>query len=425
MISPHALWSCLWVLSLLTLASSSSSDQTRRQRQLIVNGEQATRDRFPYFVSLRRYGAGVLIAPDIVLTAGHTKPRHKDHVQPHIGTYSYKDLADVEVVDILSAHRHENFTALGEDEFQHDFTILQLNQSIYSHAYPRLNSDDTVPGVMEDNLTILGLGVLGESTDERPKYLQQVSVQAISNDECESRHDKKRGISFHNRIVDTHMCTWSPPNNDEDACGYDSGGPIVIQGDSPEQDLLVGLVSWGEGCADPIFPGVNARVSAVYNWIQELVCELSEDPPQDFHCFPEEEQEEQFLKEEDRILHWILFLATAILFFALMISKCNESKPIHNYEPITNKRSSSHRQRFFHFKPLERGDTEAMAESSFYGSDVSSSPEQISQPSRQPPHHIRQISTDSSTCSYQNGTELAYYLGSHHDADDEHYSRSM
>jgi secreted trypsin-like serine protease len=46
----------------------------------------------------------------------------------------------------------------------------------------------------------------------------------------------------------------------------------------------VALVSWGEMCADPSFPGVNARVSFASDWIDAMVCEMSENPPADFRC---------------------------------------------------------------------------------------------------------------------------------------------
>jgi hypothetical protein len=63
---------------------------------------------------------------------------------------------------------------------------------------------------------------------------------------------------------------------------YDSGGPIIIPGETPEDDLLVALVSWGVLCGDPDFPGVNARVSKVSDWIDASVCAISADPPKEF-----------------------------------------------------------------------------------------------------------------------------------------------
>ena len=59
------------------------------------------------------------------------------------------------------------------------------------------------------------------------------------------------------------------------------GGPLVIQseGDDPTQDVLVGIVSWGIGCA--YLPGVFARVSEGFDWIEETVCDDSIDPPCD------------------------------------------------------------------------------------------------------------------------------------------------
>ena len=45
----------------------------------------------------------------------------------------------------------------------------------------------------------------------------------------------------------------------------DSGGPLVMKKDG--KWILVGLTSWGEGCAREQRPGVWSEVAAVRDWI--------------------------------------------------------------------------------------------------------------------------------------------------------------
>ena len=51
-----------------------------------------------------------------------------------------------------------------------------------------------------------------------------------------------------------------------DSCQGDSGGPMV-----DSEGLLIGIVSWGQGCADKDYPGVYTEVSAYITWINETL----------------------------------------------------------------------------------------------------------------------------------------------------------
>merc|ERR1712110_548984 len=74
------------------------------------------------------------------------------------------------------------------------------------------------------------------------------------------------------------MCAGDTNNGGEDACQGDSGGPLYDE----ENDLLVGVTSWGYGCALQQYPGVYSRISDQWSWIKTTICDNHSDPKPDF-----------------------------------------------------------------------------------------------------------------------------------------------
>jgi hypothetical protein len=116
-------------------------------------------------------------------------------------------------------------------------------------------------------------------------------VQYVTNEECEdakgyssiqSNSYEEDYFEYDGTITTDMMCGLGVDS--QDACQGDSGGGLFRLGSSFEDDLQLGIVSWGLQCGDEDFPGVYSRVGEHYDWIAKTVCEISDDPPAYFGC---------------------------------------------------------------------------------------------------------------------------------------------
>ncbi|XP_071412452.1 coagulation factor XI-like isoform X6 [Pithys albifrons albifrons] len=97
------------------------------------------------------------------------------------------------------------------------------------------------------------------STGRVQDILQKAPIPLMSKEECQARYWK-------HRIGDKVICAGYDEGG-RDACKGDSGGPLSCRHE--EVWYLVGITSWGEGCARPRQPGVYTKVAEYSDWILE------------------------------------------------------------------------------------------------------------------------------------------------------------
>jgi trypsin len=110
-----------------------------------------------------------------------------------------------------------------------------------------LNKNPLRPGTV---VVLSGWGAVSED-DDGTDTLQKVEVPIVPQWEC-------KWLYAHTDLSDDMFCAGRAGR---DSCYGDSGGPVVANG------LLVGVVSWGEGCARQGYPGIYASVEKLRKWI--------------------------------------------------------------------------------------------------------------------------------------------------------------
>mmetsp|Transcript_7700 Transcript_7700/g.15981 ORF Transcript_7700/g.15981 Transcript_7700/m.15981 type:complete len:656 (-) Transcript_7700:106-2073(-) len=252
----------------------------------IIGGSEAPSTRYPYAVSLQdrlgHFCGGSLIAPDLVLTAAHCAGGSYDIV---VGREDLNDMSVGEKIGTLKEIKHPQYDD-ATTEFDFNLVVLEKEVDLAAHGVTlmSINSDGSVPSVGQE-VTVMGWGdtVAADDVQLLSTLLMEVTVKVISNEVCESSTGMIGGWmdSYEGQITEAMLCA---RDEGQDSCQGDSGGPLIIDGGSAGADVQVGVVSWGIGCASASFPGVYARISHVYDWIESQVCTQSAQPPSSFNC---------------------------------------------------------------------------------------------------------------------------------------------
>lgn len=155
----------------------------------------------------------------------------------------------------MTIYQHPGYNRVS---LRNDVSVLKLAENILlSLCAQTINLALNEPEE-GNSLFVTGWGTLKEGGSS-PSILMGVQVDSISRSNCDNAYKPQ------NEITIEMICAGKLNIGGKDACQGDSGGPLIGKVDG--NTVLVGVVSWGIGCAQSQYPGVYSNVAHLRQWI--------------------------------------------------------------------------------------------------------------------------------------------------------------
>jgi trypsin len=268
--SSYLMWFSLILFTASTLAFNEKDGidaidvlLVRNSTSKIVGGNPVSKGIYPSFVHVIGTGTlcgASLIHPDILLTAAHCIASFPENRRLAIGSTFRNGSDATEILSVVSTYQHPQYDA---KSMTYDIMLVKMS-SLSTAPILQINRNSTKPFDGE-RMKIMGFGSTSFSGPVSNKLLD-AEVNVVSYETCSS--------NYNNFLIKNESMVCASALN-TDSCRGDSGGPLL----DVSTNTIIGVVSFGDGCAKIDKPGVYARVSAAVNFIDTGICIYSNIPP--------------------------------------------------------------------------------------------------------------------------------------------------
>lgn len=261
----------------LEVCDSMEDDSSCPSVRIVGGVEVCPKHKYNHLVALGAEYAGIfqqfcgatLYNDEYVITAAHCVTGNNNglavSVHRHDLTAKLVD-EDGEIILVESVFIHPEYDG---DSMMNDVAVLKLKtkaESVGGAGLQDVVLDDGSYQTEGQQLIVAGWGTLS-SGGGAPDVPHEVEVPYLTHEQCTGGDSQ---YSVHEIDEATMLCAGNADTGGQDSCQGDSGGPLFVHcGD--DSVVLVGVVSWGYGCAHAGYPGVYAKVSSLADFILDVV----------------------------------------------------------------------------------------------------------------------------------------------------------
>ena len=224
--------------------------------------------KYDFMVSLQTDGwfgghfcGGSLVREDWVVTAAHcVQGDSPSSIEVVIGLHNVNGTTGQQTRNVDAIIIHPQYSG---NSLDNDYALLHLTQPITDFEPIKLATSD----LHDDEpviSTTMGWGATSSGGSSSAILLE---VDVPIDDSCGS---------YSNSSITNNMVWAGDSNGGEDSCQGDSGGPLIMTNSDGEYELI-GIVSWGYGCAEAQYPGVYSRIYPRLDWFFGYIGEPEDD----------------------------------------------------------------------------------------------------------------------------------------------------